>query len=136
MNSSYRIISIEACDIYGQEQENGVAIGYKMPESKSDAYFRLFKNKLDYSLDLRELEVAYNKICRRKFGFEDNLGNCYTLAVINVKFNYTYKSDEEGVVQTKKLRQLFMITALILAVFTMSDTSEARAVRARGNVSL
>ena len=107
MNSSYRIISIEACDIYGQEQENGVAIGYKMPESKSDAYFRLFKNKLDYSLDLRELEVAYNKICRRKFGFEDNLGNCYTLAVINVKFNYTYKSDEEGVVQTKKLRQHF-----------------------------
>ena len=136
MNSSYRIISIEACDIYGQDPENGVAIGYKMPESKSDAYFRLFKNKLDYSLDLRELEVAYNKICRRKFGFEDNLGNCYTLAVINVKFNYTYKSDEEGVVQTKNSDSISMITALILAVFTMSDTSEARAVRARGNVSL
>ena len=50
MNSSYRIISIEACDIYGQEQENGVAIGYKMPESKSNAYFRLFKIYLDNSL--------------------------------------------------------------------------------------
>lgn len=43
MKQGYRIISIEAADIYRHEQENGVSVGYKMPESKSDAYFRLFK---------------------------------------------------------------------------------------------
>ena len=43
MKQGYSIISIEAADIYRQEQENGVSVGYKMPESKSDAYFRLFK---------------------------------------------------------------------------------------------
>ena len=43
MKQRYRIISIEAADIYRQEQENGVSVGYIIPESKSDAYFRLFK---------------------------------------------------------------------------------------------
>ncbi len=59
MKKGYRIISIEAADIYRQEQENGVSVGYKMPENKSDAYFRLFKIYLDYSRDLIELEKAY-----------------------------------------------------------------------------
>lgn len=107
MNSSYRIISIEACDIYGQEQENGVAIGYKMPESKSDAYFRLFKIYLDNSLDLIELEKAYKRICRKKFSFQDKNENEYTLAVINLKFNYTYKSQEGNLIKMKDLREHF-----------------------------
>ena len=47
MRKAYRIISIEAADIYRQEQENGGSVGYKMPESKSDAYFKLFKIYLD-----------------------------------------------------------------------------------------
>ena len=47
MKQGYRIISIEAADIYRHERENGVSVGYKMPESKSDAYFRLFKIYLD-----------------------------------------------------------------------------------------
>lgn len=55
----YRIISIEAADIYRQEQENGVAVGIKMPERNSDARFRMFRNFLDNSLDLIELEKAY-----------------------------------------------------------------------------
>ena len=49
MRKAYRIISIEAADIYRQEQENGGSVGYKMPESKSDAYFKLFKIYLDIS---------------------------------------------------------------------------------------
>lgn len=53
MKQRYRVISIEAADIYRHEQENGVSVGYKMPESKDDA-FRLFKIYLDYSLDLRQ----------------------------------------------------------------------------------
>ena len=70
MRKAYRIISIEAADIYRQEQENGGSVGYKMPESKSDAYFKLFKIYLDNSLDLVELEKAYARICRKKFSFQ------------------------------------------------------------------
>lgn len=62
MRRGYRIISVEAADIYKHERENGVAIGYKVPESKSDAYFRLFKIYLDYSFDLIELEKTYKRI--------------------------------------------------------------------------
>ena len=38
MKQGYRIISIEAADIYRQEQENGVSVGYVMPEKKSDVF--------------------------------------------------------------------------------------------------
>lgn len=107
MQQGYRIISIEAADIYHQEQENGVSVGYKMPESESDAYFRLFKNYLDNSLDLIELEKAYKRICRKKFSFQDKYENEYTLAVINVKFNYTYKPEEGKPVKIKELREHF-----------------------------
>ena len=56
MRKGYRILPVEAADIYKQEQENGVAVGYKMPEVSSDACFRLFKVLLDDSLDSIELE--------------------------------------------------------------------------------
>lgn len=59
MKQRYRIISIEAADIYRHEQENGVSVGHKMPESKSDTYFRLFKIYLDNPIDLIELEKVY-----------------------------------------------------------------------------
>lgn len=106
MRKGYRIISIEAADIYRQEQTNGVAVGYKMPELKSDG-FRLFKIYLDYSLDLIELEKAYKRICRKKFSCQDKYGNDYTLAVINVKFNYTYKPEKGKPVKIKELRDHF-----------------------------
>lgn len=107
MKQGYRIISIEAADIYRHEQENGVSVGYKMPESKSDAYFRLFKIYLDNSLDLIELEKAYKRVCRKKFSFQDKSGNEYTLAVINLKFNYTYKSENGKPIKIKDLRAHF-----------------------------
>ena len=107
MRKAYRIISIEAADIYRQEQENGVSVGYKMPESKSDAYFKLFKIYLDNSLDLVELEKAYARICRKKFSFQDKKENEYTLAVINLKFNYTYKPENGKPVKIKDLRAHF-----------------------------
>lgn len=107
MRKAYRIISIEAADIYRHEQENGVSVGYKMPESKSDAYFKLFKIYLDNSLDLIELEKAYKRICRKKFSFQDKSGNEYTLAVINLKFNYTYKPENGKPVKIKDLRAHF-----------------------------
>ena len=107
MKQGYRIISIEAADIYRHEQENGVSVGYKMPESKSDAYFRLFKIYLDNSLVLIEIEQGYKLICRKKFSFQDKSENEYTLAVINVKFNYTYKPEEGKPVKIKELREHF-----------------------------
>lgn len=107
MRKAYRIISIEAADIYRQEQENGGSVGYKMPESKSDTYFKLFKIYLDNSLDLVELEKAYARICRKKFSFQDKKENEYTLAVINLKFNYTYKPENGKPVKIKDLRAHF-----------------------------
>ena len=101
MKQGYRIISIEAADIYRHEQENGVSVGYKMPESKSDAYFRLFKIYLDYSLDSIELEKTYKRVCRKKFYLQDKSENEYTLAVINIKFNYTYKSQDGKPIKIK-----------------------------------
>ena len=106
MKKGYRIISIEAADIYKQEQTNDVDIGYLLPERKDDA-FRLFKIYLDNSLDLIELEKAYKRICRKKFSFQDKSGNEYTLAVINIKFNYTYKPEEGKPVKIKELREYF-----------------------------
>ena len=107
MRKGCRIISIEAADIYKQEQENGVAVGYKLPNKNSNAYFVLFKNKLDDSLDCVELEKAYKKICRKKFSFQDKNENSYTLAVVNVKFNYIYKPQDGSHVNLKALRQHF-----------------------------
>ena len=107
MNKGYRIISVEAADIYKHEQEYGVAVGYKLPDVESDAYFWLFKNKLDYSLDSIELEKAYTRICRKKFSFVDEHNNSYTLAVVYVKFNFTYKPADGKPVKIKQLREYF-----------------------------
>ena len=95
MRRGYRILSVEAADIYKNEQENGAVVGYRLPE-KGDARFRLFKILLDDSLDLKELEKAYTRICRRKFSFQDEYENAYTLAVVNVKFNYIFNPRTEN----------------------------------------
>lgn len=102
----YHILSLEAKDIYKQEQLNGVEQGYILPSTKDHAYFGLFKNVLDYSLDLIELEKCYYSKCRNSFSFEDEYQNKYTLAVINLKFTYTYK-DENGSKDLKGLREHF-----------------------------
>ena len=100
---SYHIISLEAKDIYEQELINGAEKGYVLPSKNDRAYFGLFKNVLDYSLDLIELEKCYQKIYRNnKFCFEDEYKNKYTLTIINLKFTYTYKDENNG----KDLKQL------------------------------
>ena len=112
MIKSYRILSIEACDIYKQTLENGEAVGYKLPDKDKDesGYFWRFLNKLDPSLDAIELKRAYEDIIGAPFAFCDRLGNEYTLAVINVKFNWTYKVEEgeqvKVIVNVKQLRNI------------------------------
>ena len=99
-------MSVEAADIYKHEQENGAVVGYRLPE-KGDARFRLFKILLDDSLDSKELEKAYTRICRRKFAFQDEYENAYTLAVVNVKFNYVFKPADGKPIKIKELREHF-----------------------------
>lgn len=89
---SYRILSIEACDIYKHEQENGEAVGYKLLPKNDDNYFEQYQNKLDYSLDTIELKKAYEQIIRTSFSFRDKYGNEYTQAVINIKFKINSKT--------------------------------------------
>lgn len=99
----YHIISLEAKDIYEQELISGVEKGFVLPSKNDRAYFGLFKNVLDYSLDLIELEKCYQKKYRNnKFSFEDEYNNKYTLTIINLKFTYTYKDKNNG----KDLKQL------------------------------
>ena len=99
----YHIISLEAKDIYEQELINGVEKGYLLPSKNDRSYFGLFKNILDYSLDLIELEKCYKQEYRNnKFSFEDEYKNKYTLTIINLKFTYTYKDENNG----KDLKQL------------------------------
>lgn len=99
----YHILSLEAKDIYEQELINGVEKGFVLPSKNDRAYFGLFKNVLDYSLDLIELEKCYQKKYRNnRFSFEDEYKNKYTLTIINLKFTYTYKDENNG----KDLKQL------------------------------
>ena len=98
----YHILSLEAKDIYEQELINGVEKGYVLPPKKDYVYFALFKNVLDYSLDLIELEKCYYSKCRNSFSFEDEYQNKYTFSIINLKFTYTYKDENNG----KDLKQL------------------------------
>ena len=56
--------------MYRHEQENGVSVGHKMPESKGDTYFRLFKIYLDNPIDLIELEKVYKQLYSKTFSFQ------------------------------------------------------------------
>ena len=99
----YHIISLEAKDIYEQELKNGVEKGFVLPTKDDRKFFGLFNNVLDYSLDLIELEKCYQKKYRNnRFFFEDEYKNKYTLTIINLKFTYTYKDENNG----KDLKQL------------------------------
>ena len=107
MHKGYRILSVEGADIYKAETKNGAAVGIQLPEKSSGACFRLFKVFLDNSLDSAELEKAYTRVCRKRFSFADEYGNAYTLAVINVKFNYIFKPEGGKPVNLKALREHF-----------------------------
>ena len=100
-------MSVEAADIYKAEMENGAAVGVQLPERSSDACFRLFKVFLDNSLDSAALEKTYTRVCRKKFSFADKYGNAYTLAVVNVKFNYMFKAEDGKPINLKALREHF-----------------------------
>lgn len=103
----YRIISLEANEIYEQELQNGENIGYILPKEKSFKYFKLFKNVLDDSLDLRELKEAFKRKRDKVVIATDDYKNEYSLAIVNVEFNYAYKKNEKKEKGCKELREHF-----------------------------
>ena len=119
MRNRYRILSVEAADIYKAETENGGAVGVQLPERNSDAYFCLFKVFLDHSLDSAALEKAYTRVCRKRFSFADQHGNAYALAVVNVKFNYVYRPEGGKTVNTGIIRTLFRSSYYFLPAISL-----------------
>ena len=103
----YHILSLEAKDIYKQELINGVEKGFTLPSKNDRDYFGLFKNVLDYSFDLIELEKCYQKKYRNnRFSFEDEYKNKYTLTIVNLKFTSSHKDENNGK-GLKELREHF-----------------------------
>jgi hypothetical protein len=83
--NSFRILSLEAKDIYYAQEVSG---GYSLPpKTDKKRYFFQFKNVFDWSLDSEELQRRY-KERKAQFSFQDDAGAAYTLSVINVKFSF------------------------------------------------
>lgn len=92
MKDSYRIMSLEAKDVFGamqqeSQRDNGFSIRYgdgRMSLSK-------FSNTLDWSLDTMKLIEVYTEMTgRNDFSFKRGKHH-YTQNVICVTFNYSYK---------------------------------------------
>ena len=114
----YYIISLDARELYKEILKADKDIGYAIPGKKDLPKSKLFKNVLDYSLDLKELESAYEKVCRKHFHFEDERQNKYTLAIINVKFDANYKEEAKNgklkiIKDRKALREYWMVCMMI-----------------------
>ena len=80
------ILTAEAKDLYGAKN------GYSIRRQDNTINTKHFINALDYSLDLIKLREVYEKIYRRHDFTFSNGKKDFTRHVINVKFNYSYKS--------------------------------------------
>lgn len=94
MNQSYRIMSIEAKDIYAaaMQGERGYGDGqYNIRDTYGNIKTKNFTNTLDWSLDTMKLIDVYEKrVRRRDFAFRVGR-HAYTKHVICVTFKYSYK---------------------------------------------
>lgn len=92
MGRSYRIMSIEAKDLFGaMHQNNPEEREYNIRSSNGEIKLQRFSNAFDYSLDSIHLEEVYEKKTRRKdFAFKSGR-YWYTKNVICVTFKYAYK---------------------------------------------
>ena len=91
MSRSYRIITLQAKDIY-----NAIATGrdggINVRDKNGDIKLRMFSNALYWSLDSDRLMKAHRTFYKnRRFYFRDETGFLYTQSVINVDFDYSYK---------------------------------------------
>ena len=89
---SYKILSIEAKDLYAAEVSlSANHTGYSIRDKEGNVSVRKFENTLDRSLDADMLREVYEKETRRKNFYFVRNGKAYTQSVINVKFSYSYK---------------------------------------------
>ena len=92
MNKGYRIMSIEAKDLYGAMHQIGKEdCQYNIRQKDGNLSLRKFTNVFDWSLDAIKLaEVYEQKMHQRDFYFKVG-GYKYTKNVICVTFKYSYK---------------------------------------------
>lgn len=92
MNKSYRIMSIEAKDIFAAMHQVGKDdCEYGIRSADGKISLRKFTNTFDWSLDAIKLEEVYaKKMRRRDFAFKAGR-YLYTKNVICVTFKYAYK---------------------------------------------
>ena len=92
MNESYRIMSIEAKDLFGAMHQIGKTdCEYNIRCADGKVNLKKFSNTLDYSLDSIKLADVYEKKTRRK-DFAFRIGrHLYTKNVVCVTFKYSYK---------------------------------------------
>lgn len=92
MNKSYRIMSIEAKDLFAAMHQAGKEEGeYGIRNSDGKISLRKFTNTFDWSLDAIKLAEVYEKKVRRQdFAFKSGR-YLYTKNVICVTFKYAYK---------------------------------------------
>lgn len=92
MNKSYRIMSLEAKDIFAAMHQVGKEdCEYGIRSSDGSINLRKFSNAFDWSLDAIKLAEVYTKKVRRQ-DFAFKVGRyLYTKNVICVTFRYAYK---------------------------------------------
>ena len=92
MNKSYRIMSIEAKDLFAaMHQLNKTDCEYGIRGADGNISLRKYTNTFDWSLDAIKLaEVYEKKVRRRDFAFKVGK-HYYTRNVICVTFKYAYK---------------------------------------------
>ena len=92
MAQSYKIMSIEAKDLFGaMHQVEKDDCEYGIRSSDGNVSLKRFSNAFDWSLDAIKLAEVYHKKTRRQdFAFKAGR-HWYTKNVICVTFNYAYK---------------------------------------------
>lgn len=92
MRDGYKILSLEAKDLFGAMNQKGAADPqYRIRNAEGKINLKKFTNALDWSLDSMKLEEVYRRRARnRNFSFSAGRHK-YTTNVICVTFRYSYK---------------------------------------------
>ena len=92
MNKGYRIMAIEAKDLFGAMHQVGKEdCQYNIRQKDGNLSLRKFTNVFDWSLDAIKLAEVYERKIRRKDFYFTVGGYKYTKNVICVTFKYSYK---------------------------------------------
>ena len=103
---SFRILSLDAKDIYAQNLHNPQVGVFIDVDYKSEDYDvrEYFLNTLDWSLETDKLIEIYEEKENKKFYRVDRYGTKFTEAVINVTFQHKFTEEGVGEKDTFALR--------------------------------